>query len=672
MNRGTGHYFDARTLAAVPVDFWCEDGHLFIQRAADVEPQRWPLAAVRASDRLGDVPRFLYLPGEASIESPDHGAIDAFLGTRRLGRFAALIHWLEQRSRVAVVATVMLVVAATAFVHVGLPVFARAAAARVPEDIRRQADETALRSFDQFLQPSNLTRAERRHVSDRSAALARELGLPQPRIEFRAMDKHANAFALPGGTIIVTDALARLANTAELEAVLLHEFAHWQLRHGLQSILRGSMALLVVSVVTGDLSTLTALAATIPLTLLQRGYSREFEAEADDYALDALRRTGRDPRHLAAILAKLQSRHAGGPHDFSYLSTHPSTEDRIRRADPAGTVTQIPRPEEAFFLAAMDERPVAVHEPGPPARTGSDSSGVVALEFIITADGTTADVTVTRSLDTESDEAARGAVATWRYRPGRKDGAAAATRATATVTFRPGRRPKVSSDITQLAGQSGPPSSASAATGRDEPPSPIQTRAPAYPEHLRHALVEGKVSLEYTVDAHGRVADVRVLGSSHPDFEAPARDAVLSWRFTPGRKNGRIVATRVQQEVAFHLEPEQAPVKGDPEASVADLLRGLQTPKPLSIAAPVTPFALGNEKGDVRVQFFVTVDGQVVDATVLSSTHAILDAPALAAVKRWRFSPQPHVTDPRVRREMRWVVHFGRDAGHPVATPLEP
>lgn len=682
MNRATGHYFDARSLAASPVEFWCADGHFHVQSADSTgEVRRWPLAVVRVSERLGSVPRFLYLPNEASIEASDNESIDMILAIRDRSRIPALVHWLEQRSQVAVAATVLLLAAMAAILSVGLPMVARAAALRVPEDIERQAGDTALRSFGSFLRPSGLTEAERGRVTDRSAALARELGLPQPRIEFRDAGQHANAFALPGGTIIVTDALVRLANTPELEAVLLHEFAHWQLRHGLQSILRGSAALLVVSAVTGDLSTLTAFASTIPLTLLQRGYSREFEAEADDYALAAMRRTGRDPRHLAAILAKLQRQAGGGQDGASYLGTHPSTGDRLLKADPEGTAADLPPSDEVFFFAALDEPPVALAETGPPESGDFRASGVVAIEYTIATDGTTADVTVVRSLDSASDEAARAAVASWRYRPGRKDGAIAATRASATLLFRPGRRPVVYSGIGPAGGSEGAADIGARASDRTTPPQPISTPDPLYPEHLRIALTEGTVLLEYTVDHDGRVHDVNVLRSSHPEFELPAKNAVLSWVFTPGRKNGRIVSTRVKQEIRFHLNEGEAPatvhqsVNAEtelpaPSANVAQLLNGLQRPEPVSLVAPVTPLALGGRKGDVIVRFFVTIDGDVVDAIVLSSSDKMLEAPALAAVRRWQFSPQPQVSDARVRFEMRWKVHFGHAAGHAFATPL--
>jgi len=135
--------------------------------------------------------------------------------------------------------------------------------------------------------------------------------------------------------LVVSAALGALANDEELAAVLAHEIGHWQLRHGLQGVLRSSAALLLVSTVSGDLSALTTFAGTIPFVLLQRGYSREFEEAADAYAVDLLRQADISVAHFATILKKLENARPGSGQDLTYLSTHPATHDRIKRVNPA-------------------------------------------------------------------------------------------------------------------------------------------------------------------------------------------------------------------------------------------------------------------------------------------------------------------------------------------------
>ena len=332
----SARFHDGRSLAAREVELAIEDGSLHVLGLA--EPFTHPLATVRVSDRLAHIPRFLYLSGGASIETADNDAIDALFANRGAIRRNGVIHWLEQRTRVAACATVLLVAGVGAAVKFGLPFLAHRGAHAVPVEVERRAGAVALNTLDQWFGPSELGPIARLRVTRQSDRLVRTLELATtPQLEFRAMGQFPNAFALPGGIVIVSDELVRIATDDELAAVIAHEFAHWQLRHGLQGLLRGSAALLLVCTVTGDLSTLTTFAAAIPVTLLQRGYSREFEEEADAFAIDALQRAGIDPRHLASVLAKLERSRGAGRNDFSYLSTHPATKDRIAKINPSGT-----------------------------------------------------------------------------------------------------------------------------------------------------------------------------------------------------------------------------------------------------------------------------------------------------------------------------------------------
>ena len=79
---------------------------------------------------------------------------------------------------------------------------------------------------------------------------------------------------------------------------------------------------------------------------------------------------------------------------------------------------------------------------------------------------------------------------------------------------------------------------------------------PVYPEMLRQAGIDGRVMFEFVIDTLGRAerASFRTVSTSHPLFEAPARAAVLSCRFRPGRIQGRAVRVRVQQPINFTIQ----------------------------------------------------------------------------------------------------------------------
>ena len=78
---------------------------------------------------------------------------------------------------------------------------------------------------------------------------------------------------------------------------------------------------------------------------------------------------------------------------------------------------------------------------------------------------------------------------------------------------------------------------------------------PSYPEILRQAGIEGRVTVEFIIDTLGRAErnSIRIINSAHQLFEAPARQTVLSCRYRPGRIQGRAVRVRVQQPITFSI-----------------------------------------------------------------------------------------------------------------------
>jgi protein TonB len=88
----------------------------------------------------------------------------------------------------------------------------------------------------------------------------------------------------------------------------------------------------------------------------------------------------------------------------------------------------------------------------------------------------------------------------------------------------------------------------------DEAPTPVQTRAPEYPETLRRAGVSGLVSINVTIDESGNVTKAIVAKSSDAGFEQAAVDAVSRWKFKPAKKAGQPVAVSVVLPVRFNAQ----------------------------------------------------------------------------------------------------------------------
>jgi beta-barrel assembly-enhancing protease len=158
---------------------------------------------------------------------------------------------------------------------------------------------------------------------------------------FQLIDSpEVNAFAAPGGFILVTSGLYRLLGSEEeLAAVLAHEIAHVTLQHGLAAIRTANLtqAFTLIGKNLAERShkgqQLIALTDAFDAgiddiigQLVNSGYSRGQELEADAEAQRILRAAGYDPAGLAAMLQKLD-RHAGGGAGF--YKTHPPAAERL-------------------------------------------------------------------------------------------------------------------------------------------------------------------------------------------------------------------------------------------------------------------------------------------------------------------------------------------------------
>lgn len=88
----------------------------------------------------------------------------------------------------------------------------------------------------------------------------------------------------------------------------------------------------------------------------------------------------------------------------------------------------------------------------------------------------------------------------------------------------------------------------------DEPPVPIKTPPPKYPDSLRREGVSGVVSVTVVIDEKGAVTDVTVSKSTHADFERPSIEAMRSWKFKPAKVGGEPVKVRVTVPMRFNVQ----------------------------------------------------------------------------------------------------------------------
>ncbi|WP_192821510.1 M48 family metallopeptidase [Rufibacter sp. LB8] len=145
-------------------------------------------------------------------------------------------------------------------------------------------------------------------------------------------DEKVNAFALPGGHMVIyTGLLDSLQTPEEFAALLGHEFAHAQNRHSLKSLARNFSTYLLVSLVFSDVTGLAAVLLENADKLESLSYSRALEEEADTQAYILLKEKALNPQGLQRLFERLQKAQPTGT-DLTppLLQTHPLTAERLQ------------------------------------------------------------------------------------------------------------------------------------------------------------------------------------------------------------------------------------------------------------------------------------------------------------------------------------------------------
>lgn len=187
-------------------------------------------------------------------------------------------------------------------------------------------------------------------------------------LHFYVVDDPAiNAFALPGGYVVVNSGLILRASRAEeLQGVLGHEISHVTGQHGLRAVIRSTGVYVVAQALVGDASGLLAALANAGPLLLNQKYSRDFEREADAEGYALLTRAHINPRGMADFfrtildeekkqMAKVKDERARAAMDTAmiYFGSHPETEERIANLEKKMAVEPRGgwRDDQAAFLA---------------------------------------------------------------------------------------------------------------------------------------------------------------------------------------------------------------------------------------------------------------------------------------------------------------------------------
>ena len=299
--------------------------------------------------------RTAHLANGGSLHSKDGTTWDRWLRAQQVKE--SWVVQAQQSWRATLVAVVALLIAGAALYQWGLPLASRGVLTAVPASVDRQIGESTLSGLDGgMLRPTKIPADRQAHIQQafqhalqryrRSPPGAPHADTPVELI-FRSSRIGPNAFALPGGTMVVTDELVTLLDDRPdvLLGVLGHELGHVDARHGMRTMVQTSLLTAVTSLAFGDIS---GLIASAPALLGHLHYSRQMEGDADQTAIEFMKANRMRPGIMEVLFTRLQEHHRGSKTNEAdqsddsagvgwAFSSHPADAERIARFKAADT-----------------------------------------------------------------------------------------------------------------------------------------------------------------------------------------------------------------------------------------------------------------------------------------------------------------------------------------------
>ncbi len=296
----------------------------------------------RVEDKLPGVPRRIFFKSARSFVPS--GDLPSEIENYFDGSGSRFLLWLEKFSfskSLTLFATCLLFFIGA---RVALPVLADSMAMRVPQRIESKIGKSAFENLDYVeFEPSALEPERIARLKNQAMKMAVAAGFePPPEIYFRKSKYFgANAFALPGGPVVITDELVKHLGSDDLTvAVIAHEYAHIKARHGIKNFLHTAGFFTVAAIFFGANETVLEEIAVAGIALSNLDYGRRQEIEADTIGAAILSDAGFDPGNMAKALKSLKSIRCGeenGEENCAeipqWLSTHPSIDERIGNPD---------------------------------------------------------------------------------------------------------------------------------------------------------------------------------------------------------------------------------------------------------------------------------------------------------------------------------------------------
>jgi len=291
----------------------------------------------KVETRLGNTPREVSFNNGQLFVCDNHDEIDKLSSwqSSHSSNKSTWLYRLENNLKLICLSTVATIIFLYGIIIYGIPSTAKTMAHHAPQFTSQQLVSSLDILDETVFDASKLSIERQQEITDLVAPFLSSYQDLKPKLVFRSGMK-ANALALPNGVIVFTDDFVNLTQSDdELLAVLFHELGHLSHKHMTQRIIQDAMLTIMVVFITGDVETFDLLTG-LPTLLLDLAYSREFEIEADTYALTQLNNHNIPLQSFVDAMNNLESyylkqhKDSGNNALNDFFSTHPKTETRIK------------------------------------------------------------------------------------------------------------------------------------------------------------------------------------------------------------------------------------------------------------------------------------------------------------------------------------------------------
>jgi TonB family protein len=188
-------------------------------------------------------------------------------------------------------------------------------------------------------------------------------------------------------------------------------------------------------------------------------------------------------------------------------------------------------------------------------------------------------------------------------------------------------------------------------------PERVNRADPQYSEEARIARLTGTFMVSFIVGEDGKVRDVHADASPGLGLGEKAIEAVSSWRFKPGEKDGVPVSVAMEAEMNFRLSVGRG--EWSLSRALFDLPEGTTRPRLTAAPYPST-YAATSPNGSVTISFDVDPKGVTANLHIEAFSNPALESEAISIVRGWRFQPGARNGEPAsVRCTMEFVKGNG-------------